>query len=164
MKELMEKFPELEALVKRLQKELTDHLLIFKNFSEDTGKRITHNENQLNTHKLETQKKIEELEALIKALQAALAGAGKGTTTVIQSTDYSNDIKALQLTLNLHSGQIEEHGKNIKNLQALLDEIKHLKIKVSNLEGTAADHKSRIQILEEELARIKGWEARVISG
>jgi chromosome segregation ATPase len=160
----MEKFPELEALVKRLQKELTDHLLIFKNFSEDTGKRITHNENQLNTHKLETQKKIEELEALIKALQAALAGAGKGTTTVIQSTDYSNDIKALQLTLNLHSGQIEEHGKNIKNLQALLDEIKHLKIKVSNLEGTAADHKSRIQILEEELARIKGWEARVISG
>lgn len=170
LKELGQKFPELEALIKKVQKDLNDHLLNYKTFSDDTTKKIQNNEENLKNYKTETNKKIAELEALFKSLRDQIANlnvsvtASKNTTTQVvrqnsnqgSSVDHSGDIRNINATL-------QTLIERINNLEKELLEIQNLKEKVNNLQDIAAENRQKISNLEEELFDVKSLKARVTS-
>lgn len=151
-----------------MYRDLTDHLLTYKDFAESTGNKISTLEESFRTLKFDTQKKIAELEEMIRKLRDGQSGSSGKPSVVVSSSntsaiDYSADIKSIQATLKEHSTKIDELSKSIKGLQgSVANDINDLKSRVQSLETTSNDHRSRIQALEDELADLKGLKGRVI--
>jgi len=177
LKELGQKFPALEDLVKKLQKDLNDHLLNFKSFSDDTQRKIQNGEenvkslksdvqnfksdtnnfkNETNKKMTDVEKRIAELEAAIKTLRDQLVSLSSISSTGGSSGggESSADIQKLQIAIN-------SLNQRINNMESELSELNKLKERVNNVQDTCNDNRNRIINIEEELADLRGLKARI---
>jgi len=154
LKELGQKFPELEALVKKIQKDFNDHLLNFKSFSDDTTKKIQAGEENHRTFKIEINKRIAELEASFKSLRDQLMNFNSSDNSGKGSGESSADIRKIQMALT----SLTERTNNLE--KELLD-LQRLKEKVNKLQDTSNEHTIKINNIEEELLELKGLKARI---
>jgi hypothetical protein len=144
--------------------------LNYKDFSENTERKLTQQDENFRNLKFDTQKKLAELEELIRKLKDGSSGTSSKPTVVVSPSnsnnntnlvDHSNDIKSILATLKEHQTKIDELSKQIKGLQGDFGHFKDLSNRVSALEGITTDHKSRIQVLEDEMAELKALKSRV---
>jgi len=143
LRDLGIKFPELENLVKKLQKDLNDHLLNYKAFSDDTTKKIQNNEENLKNFKIEINKRIAELEASFNSLRDQLLNFNSSSTGK-NSGESSADLRKIQLALT-----------------SLTERVTSLEEKVNRLQETSNEHKNKIANLEEELLELKALKAKL---
>ena len=173
-----QKFPALEDLVKKLQKDLNDHLLNYKTFSDDATRKIINNEenhkhlkSEVITFKTETNmfksdtnkklteadKRITELELAIRSIKDQLAIFGSishGNSGDQNSGASSAELQILQLTLN-------KLIERVTNVELDVSDLQKLKEKVHNIQNTVADHSKRINNIEDELAELRSLKAKL---
>jgi len=143
LKELGQKFPELENLVKKMQKDLNDHLLSYKSFTDDTTKKIQNNEENLKNFKIEIHKRIAELEASFNSLRDQLFSFNNSSSGKV-SGESSVDLKKLQIALTSLTERVTNVEERLNNHQEILN-----------------DHKNKINGIEEELIDLKALKVRI---
>jgi len=163
IKELLEKFPELEALLKKLQKEFSDHMLNYKSFTDDTNKKIDNTNNDLKHFKGDTNKKIKELEDLIKSLKDKidnldLSSLGSKGSSGEVSGEISLQIKKILARLDQHGDKLNAHDTQFDDLRR---ELERLKDRVNGLDGFTNENRNRIIALEEEVGELRGLKSRI---
>jgi len=178
LKELGQKFPALEDLVKKLQKDLNDHLLNYKTFSDDATRKIINGEenhkhlkSEVLTFKTETNifksdtnkklnesdKRITELELAIRSIKdqlAILSSLPRGDGSNQGSSGSSADVQILQLTLN-------KLIERVTNVEGEVSDLQKLKEKVNNIQNSVSDHNKRIGNIEDELAELRALKAKI---
>jgi len=165
LKELGQKFPELEALLKKLNKEFGEHVVTFRTFADEANRKIHNNDDNIKNLKAETSKKITDLEAAIRSLRDQLVNfntlpaPASGSSNSSTSNQGSNDMNSAEIRrIQMALTTINER---ISGVETDISELQKLKEKVHSVQEVVYENKHKIGNIEEELSELRSLRARV---
>jgi len=166
LKELSQKFPEFEALLKKLNKEFSEHVITYRTFADEANRKIHNNDENIKNLKSETGKKISDLEAAMRSLRDQLlnfnaplpvpsaGGSSNNSSNQVSNDNQSAEIRRIQMALTTINERISGVEKDVSDLQ-------RLKEKVHSIQEVTYENKHKIGNIEEELAELRSLKARV---
>jgi chromosome segregation ATPase len=180
LKELATKFPELEAIVKKLLKDFNEHQNQYKHFVDDTNKKTSVLDQNHTNFKNDATKRIQALEDLLKQLQDSIKlmqerldsqkGGSSTTSKDLKVVSNTSDLTAVQIDIKRIQAQLiqitdvdKEQDAKLVRIFDDLSEIKQIKIKLNGLNDYANENRSRIVALEEELNDLRVLKQRIES-